>query len=155
MTNPDPERDAQLALPKPLRNALANYSNQQVLVSAERDAEVLKVAKENIRRRHISVRRARWAWSLAAAAVLIGLVIWSAFWTADKRRPIPAAMGQKTGDIDGNGTVDIFDAFALARHVNPKTAGVTWDINGDGLVDGRDVSLIAQRAVQLPRGPMR
>ena len=53
-------------------------------------------------------------------------------------------------DLDGNGRVNILDAFVLARHV--ESAAVPrgqWDLNGDGLVDRNDVDLVAMAAVAL------
>jgi hypothetical protein len=56
-------------------------------------------------------------------------------------------------DFDGNGQVDILDAFALARRlkssVSTTTVGRQWDINGDGEVNKRDVDFIAATAVRL------
>jgi len=49
--------------------------------------------------------------------------------------------------------VDILDAFALARQI--KSAAVPdpkFDVNGDGVVDERDVTVLAARAVKLPKG---
>ena len=59
----------------------------------------------------------------------------------------------RKGDFDGDGRVDILDAFALARHLEsahkPKDK---WDMNGDGIVDRADVDRIAMAAVSLKRG---
>ena len=53
-------------------------------------------------------------------------------------------------DINHDGRVDILDAFALARELQKKgSVGVHTDFHGDGVVDDRDVELIAIHAVSL------
>jgi hypothetical protein len=58
---------------------------------------------------------------------------------------------QRDGDADGNDTVDIRDALALARKVEAGNA--TWtrweDLNRDKVVDRKDVDAIAMMAVSL------
>jgi hypothetical protein len=67
----------------------------------------------------------------------------------------PGAMGLAPGgvreDIDGNGRVDILDAFALARSIRDGGGGgrAEWDVTGDGRVDEADVKAIAAAAVRL------
>jgi hypothetical protein len=51
--------------------------------------------------------------------------------------------------------VDILAAFDLARRLEAatkrhETLSRQWDINGDGVVDQRDVDALAQQAVALP-----
>ena len=59
-------------------------------------------------------------------------------------------------DFDGNGRVDILDAFALARLVETSAAVADdWDLTGDGAVDGQDVDVIAFAAVSLGRGTLQ
>jgi hypothetical protein len=49
--------------------------------------------------------------------------------------------------------VDILDAFALARQLKSGLVpGPGQDINGDGVVDERDVETIAAQAVRLQKG---
>jgi len=56
-------------------------------------------------------------------------------------------------DIDGNGRVDILDAFTLARHIEARRpTEAMWDFNGDGLIDRRDVDTVALAAVRLNKG---
>lgn len=117
----------------------------------------------------------------AAAACLVG-AIWlsrlpdrSPRQLADTPVPIATAVRAASGDINGDGRVDILDALALARHIeagvpsgsspqprpskpeiivalgDQRTApgAPSWDINGDGLLDRRDVDAVAYRAVSL------
>jgi hypothetical protein len=54
------------------------------------------------------------------------------------------------GDINGDGTVDILDAFRLARALQgPEGSASRADINSDGRVDLFDVDAVARRAVAL------
>jgi len=88
-------------------------------------------------------------WALAAAAVVVlglgvGLLV-------NRRINPPAAIARE--DVDRNGKVDILDAFALARKLQQgRTAGTALDLNGDGVVDQRDIDWVAARAVKLHKG---
>jgi len=56
-------------------------------------------------------------------------------------------------DINRDGTVDILDAFALARQLKTRTiSNPTLDLNRDGIVDERDMQIIAAEAVKLAKG---
>lgn len=49
--------------------------------------------------------------------------------------------------------VTILDAFSLARQLKSgEKPDKSWDINGDGVVDQKDVDALAAKAVQLPKG---
>ena len=53
-------------------------------------------------------------------------------------KPAPA---QTSGDINGDGALDVRDQIRLQRYLNGETAGVdsaAYDLNGDGTVDIRD-----------------
>ena len=52
-------------------------------------------------------------------------------------------------DIDGDGRIDIRDAFMLARQIERGGRRPAWDFNGDGVVDRADVDLVAMAAVRL------
>ena len=55
-------------------------------------------------------------------------------------------------DVDGNGVVDIRDAFVIARALRSTAAPPSrFDVNGDRVVDERDVELAAHAAVALGR----
>ena len=111
-------------------------------------------------RRHFGARPRRLWWlrwavpTTAAAAALVALAVY----LPTRRAPAPQAANSVTTrttrvDIDGNGRVDILDAFQLARHI--ESAGPTnesWDINGDGLVNRDDVDKVALAAVRLSKG---
>ncbi|MEQ9406948.1 MAG: dockerin type I domain-containing protein [Fuerstiella sp.] len=57
---------------------------------------------------------------------------------------------QDAADVDGDGRLDILDAFALARRIQTGSVrGTVGDQNGDGVVDEADVDLIAMSVVML------
>lgn len=57
-------------------------------------------------------------------------------------------------DIDGNGRVDILDAYVMARGLANASTDLdpAWDINADGTIDQRDIDAVAQSAVRLKGG---
>ena len=89
--------------------------------------------------------------SAAAAAVVLLLAIPQYF-----KHQAPGAVGSSAfarWDLNQDGRVDILDAFALARQLKQGGASsLQLDVNGDGVVDDRDVTAIAARAVKLERG---
>ncbi len=91
-------------------------------------------------------------WRIAAAAA----VIIFAFSLNLTQKPGPTTSRSVLAeaqaiDIDRNGRVDILDAFKLARHIeSANRTDKKWDINEDGVVNGKDVDLVASAAVSLP-----
>jgi hypothetical protein len=64
--------------------------------------------------------------------------------------PAPQIFAPAEGDINGDGTVDILDAFRLARILEgPEGISSRADLNRDGRVDRIDVDAVARRAVAL------
>lgn len=103
-------------------------------------------------------RTRRWG-GLAVIAAAITIVFGLQFLLQElanpdrDKSPITAAQLAKQEDIDGNGRVDILDAFVLAKQIGVQsTLNATWDINGDGVVDRKDVDAIAQTAVRINGG---
>ena len=69
----------------------------------------------------------RWVRVAAAAAVVV-----AALWAVPKvfRTAVP-------GGVDQSGRIDILNAFQLARRVaRSERLDATWDVTGDGVVDG-------------------
>jgi hypothetical protein len=58
-------------------------------------------------------------------------------------------MAANPRDIDENGTVDILDAYAMARRLESGESADTWDFNSDGQLDESDIQLVAFDAVML------
>ena len=121
-------------------------------VPGEVDRAVLDAA----RRRLVKPRRRKivaWGkWVGAAAAVVLILFVLNGHL---EKSSVPdfAGVVQVAGDVDGNGRVDVLDAFKLARFVeSPGGADVQWDMNGDEAVDRADVDAVAFTAVRLKEG---
>ena len=95
----------------------------------------------------------RWLpWVSVAAAAVVLLVAIPQFSKRPTLAPARDAAFARW-DLDRDGRVDILDAFALARQLKQGgTGNLQLDVNGDGVVDERDVAAIAARAVKLERG---
>jgi hypothetical protein len=104
-------------------------------------------------------RLARWGvWlhrrriPLAAAAALllamtVALVVLN---SSNPDSPPMAAAPPMPGDVNGDGKLDILDAYLLARRL--KQSGqldAQWDITRDGQVDDDDVNALTAQAVRL------
>lgn len=87
------------------------------------------------------------AWPAAATVclALLGLGLFLA-----RQAPRTSAVARE--DINRDGTVDILDAFALARAVQAGDQPPSPDLNGDGVVNQRDAEQIAAQAVRLEKG---
>ena len=82
--------------------------------------------------------------AVAVATIAVGALAWLG---AHPRR----SAGPE--DLNGDGVVDMLDAFALARDLQHNPAShPRLDLNGDGVVDQRDVQALAARAVRLEPG---
>ncbi|NQT01812.1 MAG: hypothetical protein HQ580_07315 [Planctomycetes bacterium] len=97
---------------------------------------------------HISI------WRIAAAAAVI--IFAFSLNLTQKSGPTTSQsllVEARAVDIDRNGRVDILDAFKLARYIeSAEHTEKKWDVNGDGLVNGNDVDLVASAAVCLDKG---
>ncbi len=89
----------------------------------------------------------RWLVPAAAAAAAIIMVVALPDWRNADQVTAGAALA---GDVNGDGSVDIIDALALARRLESDgEAAAQWDLNGDQRVDRGDVEQIAMLAVSL------
>jgi hypothetical protein len=135
-----------LEAPSRLVMALKEISHREIFIPPQVDHAILKAARERLAPR-AKVRfgnfRHWMLWpALAAACVFVACAAWLL-----TSRPHYAAE-----DLNHDGKVDILDAFALARQIkSPAHLSQSLDINGDGVVDERDVALIASHAVQLKK----
>jgi hypothetical protein len=65
-------------------------------------------------------------------------------------RAVETGLQAPSGDMNGDGTVDILDAFRLAKLIEVRDPGAAGpDMNDDGEVNRLDVDAIARRAVAL------
>jgi hypothetical protein len=150
MNAPEPNEDFE-SLPPKLREAFQALRKEQMLVP-ERVDETVRMAA----RRHLPQRTGRVVFlrllPLAAAAGLMLACL--GLWQWQRRSAPPVQVAAVRGDLDGNGRVDILDAFALARRLQGNERGQGLDANGDGVADEQDVQLLAALAVKLEGAPL-
>jgi len=148
-----------------LRQDLQGLFQPPGTVPARVDKAILDQAHRRLAKPRHLVIRLQWAAGLAAAAaavIVLGVILYdvptrnnqtSTIKHQESSRP---ALAEGRADIDGNGRVDILDAFRLARDIEARgPANPQWDLNGDGRVDKDDVDVVASAAVRLgsdPRG---
>jgi len=103
-------------------------------------------------------RRSRsvWMWvAPAVAAAAIAVLVLRSFAgdraDGDQVAPEPRIAGLPTvrGDVNGDGRIDVRDAFTMARTLDRGGAPAAWDVTGDGRVDRGDVDWIAMAAVSI------
>lgn len=138
----DPERD----FPGDLRQDIAAMYTQPIVVPSHLDRMILSAARARLVRRRRMLRIVRWGFAAAAAAVVM-LVLRVNLVHAPPPRVAQAC------DINHDGRVDILDAYIVARgiaHHDPLPK--EWDVNGDGVVDQKDVDFIADQAVHVSGG---
>ena len=149
------DKDDGLAAPGRLVEDLRGLFGSSVPVGPEVDESILAMARARLARRRPRVLVLRWAAGAAAVAACLMLTL---LLSVPSRRADVAGVARQAvakEDFDRNGTVDVLDAFALARLI--ESTGERrdeWDMNGDGAVDRQDVRTVAMAAVSLTRGEM-
>lgn len=146
--NKDAENKDESPVPGKLLVGLKSMRRNAIFVPPSVDDAILREARAHFQKvRPMSVfwrRPALWA---AVAAVVIALVSVGTLWL---KPSVPPAL---RGDVNGDGVVDVLDAYLLARIVEQDKADKRWDFNGDGKIDGLDVDWIANRIVQIVEVP--
>jgi hypothetical protein len=150
--NGQPEDDG-LGAPPRLQAAFRHLPKERIFVPPTLDEAVLGEARRHLPKR---VRR-RFDWSLlrpwlpaAAAIMFLGLLAYLFIGTSFRGPRQPLFVRE---DLNHDGRVDILDAFALARALKAGAAlDRRLDINGDGVVNERDVATIAAHAVTVQKG---
>jgi hypothetical protein len=146
----NPERGNESEAPRALVEALGGL-HRRVEVPAELDHTILREARAGFHRRRrfwVAARAIGAAAAVAAAAVVVIVV----YVDRHHSSPTPVAGTQvaQPGDIDGNGRVDILDAFLLAKKVEAKAPAAPGDdVNGDGVVARADGDRVASWAVRV------
>jgi hypothetical protein len=147
--------DAPESLPALASGLKAIASHQSAATPDEADRRMRHAIQHHFAQqgRRSTSRRRMLGWSGAIAA-LLGLAITA--WLLVPRQPVATTWSLvevQPADIDRSGRVDILDAWALARQVEANaTASSGLDINGDGVVDHRDVDAVAMQAVSISGG---
>jgi hypothetical protein len=133
-----PEPTDDLNAPDRLQSDLRAVFGRRVLIPDSIGATLRHAAAR--RRRPIMLRPV----TLAAAAALLMVAV------LQLQQSITSSVPLVREDFDGNGRVDVLDAYRLAlaleRHdrIAPQ-----FDLDGNGLVDRRDADRIAARAVSI------
>ncbi len=148
------EEDLDLRISPKLSKDLNTLFKPQVSVPPEVDRAVIDKSHQHFIPKHWRHRIFKHIslWRIAAAAA----VVIFAFSLNLTKKPGPTTSRSvlaeaQAVDIDRNGRVDILDAFKLARHIeSADRSDKKWDINEDGVVNGKDVDLVASAAVSLP-----
>ncbi len=163
-------------LPETIVDALRGLDGPAVLPDAERDADVLSGARlhlatrpPNRKRRNLKLFIGGSVGGGLAAAAMLGVAFILSDPNADEGLPMADLAEQNTlptlaeeapnsqsltaarGDIDGSGSIDILDAYALARRLEQGQAG-ELDLNNDGQTNQRDIDWIANQVVALNSG---
>lgn len=141
------DSEKNLTAPPKLLAALKEVSRRDVFVPPYVDNAILKAAREHLHKPAAStfVFRRWMLWPALAALCLLTLCVARLMITSNQPR-------YAREDLNHDGKVDILDSFALARELKAgKPLPAAYDINGDGVVDQRDVALIAAHAVELKK----
>lgn len=139
--------------PPRLKAGLAEIFGPAPAIAQSMDDRILSAVREQ------SIRRNRMRWTIryaigsvaaAAAVVLIAIKM------NRQDQPVindPAPVVATAEDFNRDGSVDMIDAFLMARKVAAKESlAREWDFNHDGAVDTRDVDVVAFAAVKLKGG---
>ncbi len=153
MPEDDREREgAALEAPPELISALKRSPRPSIFIPPAVDEAILHAAHQHLSRKKSP--RLKWflpiPWGVAVAVLVLLLVI-----APQALRKAGSTPGSRfvRDDLNRDGQVNILDAFALARELKTGVPlSPQLDINGDGVVDERDVATLAARAVSLGKG---
>jgi len=157
MTEHNRPFDEQKQVSDRFRKDLRSLFEPSAAIPPQIDRAILNQARRRLARPRRTILRIRWAGGAAAAAALIALGVLLYYGPASSNHPSSIIDHQSVpvgrADLDGNGRVDILDAFRLARAIESRGPTETeWDVNGDGRVDRDDVDAVAFAAVRLDKG---
>ena len=165
-------KDEELEAPPKLVAALKQLPRESVFVPPTLDEALMKSARQHLgpaeNKRPTWLRLMPWTVATAGLAAAVLLVFPHAtqflgFGQATKvaRRGLespsrsriqPQGLAYSREDLNRDGIVDILDAFMLARKLQgASSVDPNLDVNGDGVVDHRDIETIAAHAVSLEK----
>jgi hypothetical protein len=141
--NVPPNSEQNLEAPAKLVAALKDGAQWKIFIPPAVDGAILKAARTQ---RHPESKSNVFLWprwvlwpALAGACAVIALLA---------RMLGPSQFARE--DLNRDGKVDILDSFALARELKSgEPVPKAFDVNGDGVVDERDINQIAAHAVSL------
>ena len=139
------DSDDEALFPGKLADALGHAYRPTAGVPSEVDDAVLWAARQHFARQHRRQLVLRWGSAGAVAAALI-VAVTLALHPPTTQPQSPVAL---RGDLNGDGRVDIVDAYLLAKALDARKPVPEADFCHDGTVDQRDVQLLAQAAVSL------
>jgi len=146
--NNDVPSEEDLKAPPRLIEALKQACSERIFVPPTIDQTILKAAERQLSPSGRGRLRPFWWWTaLTATAVLVAFALATVQWqrSANGRFALE--------DVNRDGQIDILDAFALALQVKQaRSLEKRLDLNGDGVIDEKDVAIIATHAVKLERG---
>lgn len=148
MANLKDDNEPNGAFPEGLAEALREIDKRHVFVPPEVDRWILARARRRFRRSRLVC-----VWGLGsamAAGIVAGaILLWQ---NISVQVPVigPQRVAAAAEDVDGDGQVNVLDAFALARLLQAKSESAgRFDLNEDGVVDRADLDRVAARAVRL------
>ncbi len=145
--DPNPQTD-EPRLPDELADRLSAMHDARLFFPPDIDQAVLAKARARFGEMPEDRRRPWLRFAAPAAAAAIALGVWTVWPFTDSTGGGPALA--VAGDADRSGSVDILDAFAMARLIDAgQTPPADWDVTGDGQVDRADVLAVAAIAVSL------
>jgi hypothetical protein len=150
------EQWAEQGGPPRLKAGLSELFAAAPAMGREVDDRILGAIRNQAAARH----RMRWViryaiGSLAAAAAVLVIAIKTSH-RDQPDVPAPAAAVANAQDVNKDGKLDILDAYLMARKVEKKESlGSELDFNHDGVIDGKDVDVVAFGAVKLKGGDLR
>ena len=148
MSHADDNQAGEPEIPPGLEERLRGLGGARLLVPPDIDAAILAQARRQLQGAG-RARRGRFLPRWLAAAAAVTFCAWLGYHGFQRRSAAPVARE----DVNGDGRVDILDAFAVARRLQQgPVTGLEFDFNGDGVVDRRDVDAIAAAAVKLGKG---
>jgi hypothetical protein len=152
--NSGDREDSALKAPPELVAALKQLAEPRLFIPPTVDEAVGRAARQHLEGGQ--GRRARWLRWMPWLATAAGFAVVVACLSLLLPRTEPMSKAKPTAggmSLMHSGPVDILDAFALARQLKSGAVpNAGWDVNGDGVVDERDVATLAAQAVQLEKG---
>jgi hypothetical protein len=136
-----PSDDPEPRLPDALQRDLRRAFGAEVRIPESVHAALTAAA----RRRRL---RPRWQRPVLLAAAALLLMVPLVARLLPRSKPVPAPLARE--DFDGDGRVDVLDAYRLALALQRgQRVPPAFDLDGDGRVDARDIDRIAGRAVRI------